>query len=90
METTVYHALWVSNHDPHQSSRAARDHVHVLFFVCSVNPYNLQAQAMSGIGVGSNEMHSALVDNGQLQPLNVMLNDLKTKIGYVTSYHNLR
>jgi hypothetical protein len=44
---------------------------------------------MSGIGVGSKEMHSALVDNGQLQLLNVMLNDLKTKIGYVTSYHDL-
>ena len=44
---------------------------------------------MSGVGVGSEEMHSVLVDNGQLLPLQVMLNDLKTMLGYVTSYRNL-
>ena len=44
---------------------------------------------MSGIGVGSEEMRSTLVDNGQLQPLRLMLNDLKAKVGYVTSYSNL-
>ena len=44
---------------------------------------------MSGVGVGSEEMHSVLVDNSQLLPLNLMLNDLKTKIGYVISYRNL-
>ena len=59
--------------------------IHVLFFVCSVSLYNQQAQAMSGIGVGSAEMHSVLVDNSQLQPLHLMLNDLKTKIGYRAS-----
>ena len=42
---------------------------------------------MSGVGVGSTEMRSALVDTGQLQPLRLMLNDLKTKVGYVASYH---
>jgi hypothetical protein len=51
--------------------------------------HTVQAQSMSGIGVGSKEMRSALVDNGELQPLHLMLNDLKTKVGYVTSYHNL-
>ena len=85
----LYHAIWVYTDDPHQSSRAARDHVHVLFFACSVNPYNFQAQSMSGIGVGSHEMRSVLVDNGELLPLHLMLNDLKTKLGYVLSYCNL-
>ena len=66
-----------------------KDYIHVLFFACSVNPYSLQVQAMSGVGVGSEEMRSVLVDNGQLLPLNLMLNDLKTKIGYVISYRNL-
>ena len=37
---------------------------------------------MSGIGVGSKEMRSVLVDNGQLATLRLILNDLKTKIGY--------
>jgi len=40
---------------------------------------------MSGVGVGSKEMYSVLIDNGQLLPLHLMLNDLKTKLGYVTS-----
>ena len=66
-----------------------QDHIHVLFFACSVNPYNLQAQAVSGIGVGSEEMHSVLVDNGQLQPLHLMLNDLRAKLGYVMTYYSL-
>ena len=34
-------------------------------------------------------MCSVLVDNGQLQLLHLMLNDLKTKVGYVTTYHRL-
>ena len=44
---------------------------------------------MSGVGVGSEEMRSVLVDNGELHHLQLILSDLKTKIGYVTSYHNL-
>jgi hypothetical protein len=43
---------------------------------------------MSGVGVGSKEMRSVLVDNSQLLPLQIMLNDLKTKLGYMTSYCN--
>ena len=38
---------------------------------------------MSRIGVGSQEMRSVLVDNGQLAQLRLILNDLKTKVGYV-------
>jgi hypothetical protein len=38
---------------------------------------------MSGVGVGSKEMRSVLVDNGQLAPLRLILNDLKTRVGYV-------
>jgi hypothetical protein len=48
----------------------------------------MQAQAMSGIGVGSKEMRSVLVDGGQLDPLSVMLNDLRIKLGYVISHYN--
>jgi hypothetical protein len=33
-------------------------------------------------------MCSVLEDSGQLRPLQVMLSDLKTKLGSVTSYHN--
>jgi hypothetical protein len=44
---------------------------------------------MSGVGVGSKEMRSVLVDNSQLLPLRVMLNDLKMKLGYTTSHHTL-
>lgn len=44
---------------------------------------------MSGVGVGSEEMRSLLVDNDQLGHLQLMLNDLKTKLGQVTSYRNL-
>jgi hypothetical protein len=44
---------------------------------------------MSGVGVGSKEMHSVLVDNSQLLPLHLMLNDLKTKLGYAISHHTL-
>ena len=40
---------------------------------------------MSGVGVGSREMYSVLMDNGQLLPVHLMLNDLKIKLGYVTS-----
>ena len=43
---------------------------------------------VSGVGVGSEEMRSVLVDNDQLRPLQLMLNDLKTKLGFVTSYLN--
>lgn len=39
---------------------------------------------MSGVGVGSKEMRSVLVDNGQLPAIQVMFNDLKTKLAYVT------
>ena len=39
---------------------------------------------MSGVGVGSNEMYSVLMENGQLLPLHLMLNDLKTKLGSAT------
>ncbi len=66
-----------------------RDHIHVLFFTCSINPYNLDAQAMSRVGVGSKEMCSVLVDNGQLLPLHLMLNNLKMKLAYMTPNHNL-
>lgn len=38
---------------------------------------------MSGVGVGSEEMRSVLVDNGQIGPLRLILNDLKTKVGCV-------
>ena len=38
---------------------------------------------MSGVGVGSEEMCSILIDNGQLDALRLILNDLKTKVGYV-------
>ena len=38
---------------------------------------------MSGVGVGSEEMRSALVDTGQLTTLRLMLNDLKTRVGYI-------
>ena len=44
---------------------------------------------MSGIGVGLKEMCAALVGNGQLQPLFVMLHDLIMKIGYVKFYQTL-
>jgi hypothetical protein len=37
---------------------------------------------MSGVGVGSDEMHS-VVDKGQFPPLQLVLNDLKTRVGYV-------
>ena len=43
---------------------------------------------MSRVGMGSEEMCSVLVDNNQLRPLQLMLNDLKTKLGSVTSYLN--
>ena len=39
--------------------------------------------------MGSEEMRSVLEDNGQLPALQLMLNDLKTKLGYVKSYRNL-
>ena len=64
------------------------DHIHVLFFACSINPYSMQVQGMSGVGVGSKEMHSVLVDNGELLLLHLMLNDLQKKLGYVIYYHN--
>ena len=38
---------------------------------------------MSGVGVGSEEMRSALVDTSQLTTLRLMLNDLKTRVGYI-------
>ena len=41
---------------------------------------------MSGVGAGLTEMQSALMDDGQLQLLHLMLNDLKMKVEYVTSY----
>lgn len=85
----IHHDILASTHDLHQSSRAARDQIHVLFFALSVNPYSLEAQAMSGVGVGSEEMRSLLVNNNQLPPLQLMLNDLKTKLACVTSYHKL-
>ena len=48
----------------------------------------MQAQGMSGVGVGSKEMRSVLVDNGELLPLHLMLNDLQKKLGYVIYYRN--
>lgn len=57
----------------------------MLFFACCVNPYSNPAQSLSGVGVGSKEMHSVLVDGGQLLAINEMLTDLKIKLGYVTS-----
>ena len=44
---------------------------------------------MSGVGVGSKEMRTALVSNGQLRPLHLMLHDLKMKVGYVASSQRL-
>ena len=44
---------------------------------------------MSGVSAGLTEMRSALMDDGQLQLLHLMLNDLKMKVGYMTSYHSL-
>jgi hypothetical protein len=41
---------------------------------------------MSGIGVGSQEMCSVILDNGQLTPLQLILNDLRTTLGYVINY----
>ena len=55
----------------------------MLFFACSVNPYSLQAQAMSGVGVGSDEMREVLVNTGQLNILRGIVNDLKTRVGYI-------
>jgi len=42
---------------------------------------------MSGAGLGSKEMHRVLVDGRQLLLLRLMLNDLRTKLAYVTFYH---
>ena len=89
MSTTIHHDILVSNHGLHQSSRAARDKIHVLFFACAVNPYNQEAEAMSGAGVGSEEMRSILVDNNQLPALQLMLSDLKLKLACVTPYRRL-
>jgi hypothetical protein len=41
---------------------------------------------MSGVGVGSQEMRSVISDNGQLTPLRLILNDLRTTLGYVINY----
>jgi hypothetical protein len=41
---------------------------------------------MSGVGVGSTEMRSVISDNSQLAPLRLVLNDLRTTLGYVTHY----
>ena len=41
---------------------------------------------MSGVGVGSEEMRSVLVDTGQLSTLRGILNDLKTRVGYIISF----
>jgi hypothetical protein len=38
---------------------------------------------MSGMGVGSDEMRSILINDGQVGHLQLILNDLKTKLGYV-------
>jgi hypothetical protein len=38
---------------------------------------------MSGVGVGSDEMRSVLVETGQLTTLRLILNDLKTRVGYI-------
>jgi hypothetical protein len=83
MSTIIHHSIWVFTYDVHQSSRAARDQIHVLFFVCAVNPADSEAQAMSGAGVGSEEMKSILVNNDQLPALQLMLNDIKTKLACV-------
>jgi len=44
---------------------------------------------MSGVGVGSEELRSLLVNSNQLLPLQVMLHELKTKLACVTSYRKL-
>jgi len=41
---------------------------------------------MSGIGIGSKEMRSVLVDYGQLVAIHLMLNDLNTTLGFMTYY----
>jgi len=68
-----------------QASCAAQDYVHILFIACSVNPYSFQSQAMSGFGVGSEEMLSAVLDQDQLPKLQLLTNDLRVKLGYVIS-----
>lgn len=44
---------------------------------------------MSAFGVGSEEMRTVLVNNGQLPSLQLMLSDLKTKLAYVIPNHDL-
>jgi hypothetical protein len=72
-----------------QASRAARDYVHVMFFACCTNPYNQQAQSMSTVGVGSAEMNAVLTEQGQLPGLRLILNGLKTQLGYVILLRSL-
>ena len=38
---------------------------------------------MSGVGVGSEAMRSVLADTGQFTTLRLILNDLKTRVGYI-------
>jgi len=41
---------------------------------------------MSGIGVGSKEMCSVISDNGQLTPLQLILNDMRNTLRFVINY----
>src|SRR5260370_37171304 len=59
---SIHNVIQVSAHEPHQSARAARNYIHVLFFTFTINPYSPCAQVMSGVGVSSEEMISALED----------------------------
>jgi len=58
---------------------------------CCVNPYSFQAQALSGFGVGSEEMLAAVLDKDQLPRLQLLTNDLRVKLGYVltTNIHHV-
>jgi len=54
-----------------------------------VNPNNLDAQAMSGIGVGSEEMRRAVMQGSEFGSFKHLLNDLKNSVGYVLSLDNV-
>ena len=48
-----------------------------------MNLYSFQSQGMSGFGVGSEEMLSAVLDKDQLPKLQLITNDLRVKLRYV-------
>jgi hypothetical protein len=53
-----------------------------------VNPSNLEAQAMSGIGVGTEEMGRAVMEGGDTNTFKHLLNDLRNEVGYVIYFDN--